>query len=123
MEKICKNCKKVFTDDSKRHSRKYCNSRCGMAFRNKKYYWRDINFIIDFKKDKCCARCGYNEHTSILQFHHKNPEEKSFNIGKLIGRVSKLPNEKFYSEIKKCEILCPNCHLLLHFNEGKIKLI
>lgn len=68
-----------------------------------------MEFILNQKKDKCCAICGYKEHTEILEFHHKNKEEKSFEISK-----TKHKSEDLIKEIAKCILLCPNCHRWEH---------
>ena len=65
--------------------------------------------VLSYKKDKCCERCGYNEHTEILQFHHLRDKEFTISENDCI--------KKFDEEIKKCILLCPNCHSLHHLNE------
>ena len=63
-------------------------------------------------KGGCCQICGYSKNSAALCFHHRNPQEKTFNID---GR--KLSNTKWDSlleESKKCDLLCSNCHLELH---------
>lgn len=59
-----------------------------------------------------CNRCGYDKHTAAMEFHHKNPAEKEFNIGC-------IANKKWATIIKeldKCELLCSNCHRIHHSN-------
>ncbi|HJX50514.1 MAG TPA: HNH endonuclease signature motif containing protein [Candidatus Nanoarchaeia archaeon] len=70
-------------------------------------------FVLSYKKDKCCELCGYKEYPEILQFHHKNRKDKSFTIGRKYGKNLKL----IKAEMDKCILLCPNCHSWLHFNE------
>ena len=69
-------------------------------------------FLDNFKKNKSCVECGWNKHTEILHFHHRNPKEKRKAIYQL---KSILTLEK---EIIKCVLLCPNCHFWKHFREG-----
>lgn len=57
-----------------------------------------------------CSRCGYNEYSGALEFHHINPEEKDF----LINHVSFSNVETLKKELKKCELLCSNCHKVIH---------
>ena len=57
-----------------------------------------------------CERCGYNKSFAALEFHHLDPKEKDFTIGK----VSTMAEARLKSEIAKCEILCANCHALEH---------
>jgi len=74
------------------------------------------NFLSKYKMGKCCASCGYKEYPEILQFHHKNIKEKSFNIS-TFRKTSQSSLLK--KEIDKCILLCPNCHNWLHFKETK----
>ena len=67
---------------------------------------------LDYKKDKSCVKCGYNEHTEILQFHHtKNNKELA------LGDTKGYNIKQFLAEIKKCVLMCPNCHQWLHHKE------
>lgn len=51
-----------------------------------------------------CAWCG---DTRDLTSDHLDPNEKSFSIGKLLNFSKKVVDE----EIKKCQLLCNNCHI------------
>ena len=53
-----------------------------------------------------CKICGYNKHPSALDFDHRNPYEKSFDIS--AGKTLNL--KKLMMEVAKCDILCANCH-------------
>ena len=66
------------------------------------------------KRKLGCVRCGFR-HPAALQFHHKKPEEKEFDIcsGVLNGRSK----EVLEREIAKCEILCANCHAIEHYGK------
>lgn len=61
---------------------------------------------IEYKGGRC-IKCGYNKHPAALDFHHENPDEKDFNIGKNGHTVSW---EKLKKELNKCILLCANCH-------------
>lgn len=74
-----------------------------------------MEFIRDFKKGKSCKRCGWKEHVEILQFHHKDPTKKEFKMSK--GNIGNLSRERIIAEINKCELICPNCHFWLHYQE------
>ncbi len=54
-----------------------------------------------------CNRCGA-DNPDVLVFHHTNPETKSCDIG------PHLTKERVDEELRKCEIVCFNCHMLLH---------
>lgn len=58
-------------------------------------------------KDKPCIDCGIKYPYWVMQFDHKSNEKKLFNIGK---KVWGLGLEKILAEIKKCDVVCANCH-------------
>lgn len=60
-----------------------------------------------------CVRCGYKESVSALEFHHLNPEEKEMNLSNLANKSWVVIKE----ELKKCIILCSNCHRIEHRDE------
>lgn len=66
-----------------------------------------INFLGG--ECSCCKEKDFFK----LAFHHTNPKEKESNVAELFDH-SWLDIEK---EIKKCILLCHNCHVEKHFNE------
>ena len=67
---------------------------------------------LEFKSSLSCEMCGEN-HISTLDFHHieKHPDNRPVN--KL---VSNYNFKEAYEEIKKCAVLCANCHRKHHHN-------
>lgn len=61
---------------------------------------------VEYKGGRC-ERCGYNKCISVLEFHHRDPDEKDFGIARS-GHTRSF--EKIKPELDKCEILCANCH-------------
>lgn len=62
-----------------------------------------------------CEKCGCNAY-ECLEFHHKtNKTDKLDNLSRMIGneRWSKIE-----LEIKKCVLLCANCHMELHCGQA-----
>lgn len=62
-----------------------------------------------------CSKCGYNGNISSLEFHHLNPETKSFGID--LREFSGHTLEDLNKELDKCVLLCANCHRELHHPE------
>lgn len=58
----------------------------------------------------CCGVCGYNRCEWNLAFHHLDPgvKEKGF------GHYQSLAWAKIVAEIRKCVMLCHNCHGEVH---------
>lgn len=65
-----------------------------------------------------CKKCGIKatlNNLAIFDFHHRNPEEKSFNLGQ--NTIGNKSFENIKNEAKKCDVLCSNCHRLHHYLE------
>ena len=61
-----------------------------------------------------CQICGYNKCQSALEFHHINPDQKDFHL----GSNTNISFNKAKEEVKKCILVCSNCHREIH--EGLI---
>ena len=57
-----------------------------------------------------CMFCGVTDHR-VLEFHHRDPLEKDFNVA---ARLSGS-EETLMKEIAKCDVLCSNCHRIVEF--------
>lgn len=127
--KICNECKRNLPIEQfeLEHTKKYGDIRrgtcreCRAKYRKK---WRQENpelyraqatrhqdrqseWLKEMKTP--CIICGESEPVAI-DFHHINPEEKEFTIGKHRGK-----NRAWLSqEISKCVCLCSNCHRKVH---------
>jgi hypothetical protein len=61
---------------------------------------------------KC--KCG-ESHPAALQFHHKDPNTKLFPVTtKQMTTPKRFPWDMIIEEVKKCELLCSNCHAKHH---------
>lgn len=74
------------------------------------------NFVRQYKQDAGCKNCGQT-HVAILDFHHRNGEDKEICIAN--GVRHGWSKKRLMSEIKKCDVLCANCHRILHWNESQ----
>jgi len=87
--------------------------------RQKKRKEKLLAWWFEYKKSLRCSRCSEN-HPACLVFHHDNPKKKERAISQMIVRI--YPREKILEEIKKCTVLCANCHRKLHWKlKEKIK--
>jgi len=59
-----------------------------------------------------CNICKKEYHKNIIQFHHINPNNKLFWISSWL--TLKYSLEKILLELKKCAVLCTNCHREVH---------
>lgn len=65
-----------------------------------------------------CAICGYSKCNAALEFHHLKAEEKLYSIAKN-GTCHDLETD--IEEIKKCILVCSNCHREIHNNEYSLE--
>jgi len=78
--------------------------------------------IKEYKEQLSCGSCGYSHKsrgkkfsTWALQFHHHD-HTKEANVGNMISNGFGL--KKIFDEIKKCIVLCANCHMELHGHQN-----
>ena len=53
-----------------------------------------------------CQLCGYKKHACALHFDHIDPSIKF----KIISRMNNYSMEALKNEMRKCRVLCANCH-------------
>jgi len=59
-----------------------------------------------------CGICGYSRCNDSLALHHINPEEKDFSLGAI--RANACSWAKIVVELRKCILVCHNCHSEIH---------
>ena len=52
--------------------------------------------------------CGYNKCGKALHYHHLDRKTKKFNISRIAS--TSIAKKSLDEELKKCIILCANCH-------------
>lgn len=73
---------------------------------------KEVRELINgIKLERGCAHCGYDKDAKALDFHH-TLGDKEFNIS--MGIVRFLAKDRVLEEIKKCQVLCANCHRIYH---------
>lgn len=121
MKKVCSTCGQEFPIDN--------FYRCGHTKSGKIRYAneciecrrkRELDRYQELKKDVLkfrtpCVHCGIDK-PYLIEFHHRNPEEKEF----VIAHWRKKSKEAFLSELKKCDALCKNCHEEFHYLNGEL---
>ena len=90
-------------------------SKTQWANRNKKENKRKLINIFGNE----CSMCKMsNLPMAVYEFHHVNAEEKEDRISNLLGRRS---FDKIMNEAKKCEMVCSNCHKIIHYGDERMK--
>ena len=91
----------------------------GYVRRNKE---RVAAFIENYKKKRFCADCGFpgKEFPYVLDFDHLcDSTSKKFNVGSWSHSV--LSIKAIEEEMKKCELVCANCHRIRTFSKKKLR--
>lgn len=110
----------IICNEPLKKRRRFCSESCRQKTKNKKHqrytcqqnrgHKRKIE-LVNLAGGKC-LKCGYNKNYSALQFHHINPEEKEDSLD--IRVLSTKNWEWCLNELKKCQLLCSNCHFEHH---------
>lgn len=97
---------------------KYRRYYCKACYFNSKYTRRSENreWFIEYRKSLKCISCGNDDHR-VLEFHHRDPSVKE----KAVTLMMYHSREKIKKEIEKCDVLCANCHRILHYEEREAK--
>lgn len=81
----------------------------GKRIRRRKQKLR--TWLAEYKRGLRCSRCP-ESHPATLDFHHPNPRIKESHGG-LTSKGWGI--ERMMKEIRKCVVLCSNCHRKEHF--------
>lgn len=119
--KKCTNC------NNQTNRLKYCNKcsenkeiqRAKNRYIDKKKGIHIMKKILIHMSGGCCKKCGYNKSKSSLVFHHINNKDKLFTLD--ISTIMKKDINSIILEHSKCELLCHNCHSILHNKERNTK--
>lgn len=79
-----------------------------------------MRIVIRRAKDRPCADRGVAYPFFVMDFDHRERDDKLFNIGReaLAGRWTP---ELLAAEIDKCDVVCANCHRIrTHDRGGKL---
>jgi hypothetical protein len=71
----------------------------------------------EHKSTLSCSRCS-EDHKDCLEFHHPDPSQKKLDPAQMVGQSYSIKRIK--TEMKKCVVLCANCHRKEHANLREI---
>ena len=103
---LCKICGKEYNyKQGKGYSKEYCCS-CSQKSRKQRHKLKAIAYL-----GGKCMICGYDKCVEALEFHHRDKEEKEFEISDKYN----IAFSKLILELEKCDLLCANCHREVHY--------
>lgn len=113
--RICKTCGVTLKGRQLLFCSRYCKhsnpDRLKTSYQQQKNRATERKIKLVQYKGGTCSKCGYNKNFASLTFHHRNPSEKSFTIGK---NCSQYGWKRLVEEADKCDLMCFNCHTELH---------
>lgn len=92
-----------------------CQLLCSNCHRNTHEHYHRTTlrhaWFTEYKKSLICEDCQ-EDRTDTLDFHHLIIENKIYGIANMVCRS--FSEKRIREEIKKCVILCANCHQKRH---------
>lgn len=109
----CEVCGKLLTGRQERFCSRDCKNAIHQSYPNQKR--RGLERKLEFvqRLGGKCARCGYSKNLAALSFHHKDEDKKEHELD--MRSLSNHTLEVVLQEFEKCELLCANCHMELHY--------
>ena len=71
---------------------------------------RRVKEILVAEAGGRCVTCGFDAYVGALQFHHRDPATKAFEVSRQ-GITRSL--DRLRLEARKCVLLCANCHAMV----------
>ena len=90
--------------------KRYYDKHKKSVYERKNSRRRNLKQEIVNKLGGKCSKCDYDRCLAAIEFHHPG-KNKEGNVSTLIKNDSRT---KLLKEVKKCIILCANCHRELH---------
>jgi len=111
---LCHYCNEPVPLKIRKGGLQFCSDSCRSAQKKKsqeRARQQKKKKLEHYKLERGCKRCGYNLCPSAMDFHHLDSETKEIGLNQ--GFWS--PNsKKVQDELKKCILLCKNCHAEIH---------
>jgi hypothetical protein len=111
LDQLRKECSKCVLLYSNCHQKVHALN--GRGLRDKAIIFKNLSIGVT------CEKCKKDFSLCCLSFHHINQDTKIFDVSRywqLHGVARGATYEQFNEEIKKCILLCRNCHSIEHIN-------
>ena len=115
--KRCDYCQKLHPENAfgvalTTRTKVYRRRKCRYCYRltKQRLIYRYYQWLNKYKQQRGCSRCKITD-ARVLDFHHKNDHNKLFAVG---GFRRSVGFDRIQQEVKKCDVICANCHRILH---------
>lgn len=119
--KVCTKCGKELPIEEFNWRSKAAGTRrseckhCQSAYMKAQYH-KKKEIVQSMKAEAKCAKCGESR-GYVLDYHHIDPTTKEASIARITSNTYRL--DGVLDEIKKCVVLCANCHREFHYLQGQ----
>lgn len=103
----CKECQRAQEKQHYQESRE----RRGSVRMTTDYQKSTNMYLVNKARQVGCKKCG-EKRFYVLDFHHRNNDEKVETINHMIKSASVQTLQR---ELEKCDVLCANCHREFHY--------
>jgi hypothetical protein len=103
---VCANCHRKRTRARALESRR-TRSEAGQMPTTESRLRREQTALLQELRDVPCADCRQRFPFFAMEFDHRDPKEKAFELSRMLGR---LTTAELLLEANKCDIVCANCH-------------
>ena len=121
--RTCRHCNQSkrlseFANAGRSNGVQYRRWLCVKCYSKRKYEVRINNRkkLDEYRGGLKCQQCGIDDHR-VMEFHHRDPSKKDNSISSMLTHSWK----RIVREIEKCDVLCANCHRILHYEERESK--
>lgn len=108
LQSVCRDCSKILNNtgykENPNRSKSVKDNRDKVKSHNKR--------LLNKYKSICGCKFCQEKEPVCLDFHHLDPSVKEDNLSRMLTNSS----DKLKQEIRKCIVLCSNCHRKLHAN-------
>jgi len=118
--KLCKYCNKYYPESDfgvagTVGNKVYRRLKCRNCFNNAKKLLREKyqRILNNYKENYGCYKCRTKDYR-VLEFHHL--KDKEFTIG--YASYNHLGIDRVMKELKKCAVVCANCHRIIHYKQA-----
>jgi len=116
----CITCGKPLSGRQRRHCSPTCKNKVNQSYKCQQLRGWKRKLLCVKRMGGCCSICGYNKNLSALIFHHKSYDGKNFQLD--MRSLSNRTLLRINKELKKCILVCHNCHSELHYPQHKLEL-
>lgn len=109
-QSYCKECGKRLTRSHYRNNKRQYLDRNIRSFMKRRELVRQI-------KSRACADCGIQYPFYVMDFDHREGETKEYEL----NRIDRMTTRALLREIKKCDVVCANCHRIRTYQRIKQK--